>query len=113
MYIQDNQNNINMYGAKRNSNLWNRLKNNLWDKIPNKTFTPNENTLKKLRKYEENMSHPAKNRLIMGATALVTQPTIDYYNKKVDEETRTISRNRTIAKILAGTTVGILVRGAA
>ena len=36
---------------------------------------------------------------------------IDYYNHRVDEETRTVSRNRTIAKILAGTAVGALVRG--
>jgi hypothetical protein len=47
----------------------------------------------------------------MGATALVTQPTIDYYNHKVDKETREVSRLRTISKILAGTAVGIVVRG--
>ena len=47
----------------------------------------------------------------MGATALATQPAIDYYNHKVDQETREISRNRTIAKILVGTLVGIIVRG--
>lgn len=58
------------------------------------------------------VGHPMWNRGIMGATALLTQPTIDYYNHRVDEETRTVSRNRTIAKILAGTTVGMfLVRG--
>ena len=112
MYIQQNSNNVNMYGSKKIPNFWNRLKNSIWDKIPDKTFTLNEGTIKKIRKYEEQISHPAKNRLIMGATALVTQPTIDYYNHKVDEDTRTISRNRTIAKILAGTSVGILVRGA-
>lgn len=113
MYINQNSNNVNMYGARKNSNFWNRLKNSIWDKIPNKTFTPNEATIKKIRNYEAQISHPAKNRLIMGATALVTQPTIDYYNHNVDEETRTISRNRTVAKIIAGTSVGILVRGAA
>ena len=47
----------------------------------------------------------------MGATAIVTQPLIDINNKKVDEETRRISRNRTIAKILVGTGVGICIRG--
>ena len=48
----------------------------------------------------------------MGATALITQPTIDYYNGRVDEDTRVVSRNRTIAKILAGTLVGMfIVRG--
>jgi hypothetical protein len=47
----------------------------------------------------------------MGATAIMSQPTIDYYNKKVDEDTRVIARNRTIAKIIVGTLVGIAVRG--
>jgi len=45
----------------------------------------------------------------MGATALLTQPTIDYYNHRVDDETRTVSKNRTIAKIVAGTLVGMFV----
>jgi hypothetical protein len=45
----------------------------------------------------------------MGATALLTQPTIDYYNHRVDDETRTVSRNRTVAKIVAGTLVGMFV----
>lgn len=49
-------------------------------------------------------------RLIQGATALMTQPVIDYKNKNVDEETRKISVARTLAKITAGTTVGVLVR---
>lgn len=55
------------------------------------------------------MSNPMWNRGIMGATALVTQPAIDYYNHRVDEETRTVSRNRTISKIVAGTLVGMFV----
>ena len=49
------------------------------------------------------------NRGIMGATALISQPTIDYYNHRVDDETRTVSRNRTIAKIIAGSLVGMFV----
>ena len=61
--------------------------------------------------FEERISRPAENRLTMGATALLTQPAIDYFNHRVDDETRTVSRNRTIAKIVAGTTVGMLVRG--
>lgn len=54
-------------------------------------------------------STPA-NRLIMGATALAFQPYIDYHNKDVDERTRKVSTARTVAKILAGTFSGFLVR---
>ena len=51
-------------------------------------------------------------RLIMGVTVIATQPLIDLRNKKIDEETRWTSVMRTIAKIIAGTTVGMfLVRG--
>lgn len=49
-------------------------------------------------------------RIILGSTALATQPFFDYYNKKVDEDTRKISAARTVAKIIAGTAVGIAVR---
>lgn len=54
--------------------------------------------------------HAPEQRLLLGATALATQPFIDLHNKDVDEETRKISAARTIAKIIAGTTVGVLVR---
>lgn len=54
--------------------------------------------------------HAPEQRLILGATALATQPFIDLNNKEVDEETRKISAARTIAKIIAGTAVGVLVR---
>lgn len=49
-------------------------------------------------------------RLLLGATALATQPFIDYRNKDVDDNTRMISVARTLAKIVAGTIVGVLVR---
>ncbi len=49
-------------------------------------------------------------RIVLGATALATQPFFDYYNKNVDEDTRKVSAARTIAKIIAGTAVGIAVR---
>ena len=80
------------------------------DLFPNKTIEDGKFDVEKLEKYDAILSKPAENRLIVGATALATQPVIDYYNHKVDEETRTVSRNRTIAKIVAGTSVGILVR---
>ena len=111
MYIQPNNNNVNMRASGKNAGFWKRLKQRVLDASPNATFKDGTRRVEKWKKYDEAGSHPAKNRLIMGATALVTQPPIDYYNHKVDEETREVSRNRTIAKILAGTTVGILVRG--
>lgn len=49
-------------------------------------------------------------RLIMGLTAIVTQPFIDSKNKSIDEETRRASVARTMAKIIVGTTTGFLVR---
>lgn len=104
----NSNNNVSMQG-----NWWRSLK----DKIGQKTidmFT--EHTakdsarLRDLRNKRNNLySNPMWNRGIMGATALVTQPPIDYYNHRVDEETRTVSRNRTISKIVAGTLVGMFV----
>lgn len=49
-------------------------------------------------------------RFVLGATALATQPFIDLNNKKVDKDTRAVSVARTIAKIIAGTIVGVAVR---
>ena len=54
-----------------------------------------------------------ENRLILGVSALASQPFIDYYNKNVDKETRKYSVCKTIAKILVGTTVGVIVRALA
>ncbi len=54
--------------------------------------------------------HAPEQRIILGATALATQPLIDLKNKNVDEETRKTSVARTIAKIIAGTLVGVAVR---
>ena len=49
-------------------------------------------------------------RLVMGLTAIATQPLIDLANTNVDKETRWTSVMRTIAKIAVGTTVGVIVR---
>jgi hypothetical protein len=51
-----------------------------------------------------------ENRFILGATALATQPWIDLKNKHVDEDTRKVSVARTVAKIIAGTLTGVLIR---
>ena len=42
-------------------------------------------------------------RAILGVTALVMQPYIDWKNKSVDEKTRKVAVARTVAKIIAGT----------
>lgn len=52
----------------------------------------------------------AENRLILGVTALASQPFIDLNNKKVDEKTRIISCAKTLAKIIAGTLTGVIIR---
>lgn len=57
----------------------------------------------------KNISSP-ENRLILGVTALMSQPFIDLHNRKVDEETRKVSAARTVAKIIAGTLTGVFVR---
>lgn len=57
----------------------------------------------------KNISSP-QNRLILGVSALMSQPFIDLSNKKVDEDTRKVSAARTVAKIIAGTLTGVLVR---
>ena len=116
MYIQPCQNNINMTGKKPPGGIskWkafkNRVKQKILDTIPEATIN-SEKKLDKWSKVEDFLSRPAENRLVMGATAILLQPTIDMMNKKVDEDTRKVSRNRTIAKIIAGTLIGIMVRG--
>lgn len=50
------------------------------------------------------------NRGVIGLFAFATQPWIDLFNKDVDEDTRKASCIRTMAKIIVGTTTGILVR---
>ena len=57
----------------------------------------------------ENISS-AEQRLILGASALMSQPFIDSRNRNVDEKTRKVSVARTISKIIAGTTTGFLIR---
>ena len=94
-------------GKGGNNGIWNKFKQCIINTIPEKVFGDN---VEKWDKFNNFMAKPAENRAIMGGVALITQPGIDYYNHRVDEETREVSRNRTIAKILAGTTVGILVR---
>lgn len=108
-------NSVAMQGKKDSS--WNRLKRRVAQKVldtlPSHTQKESARGRDEWNKFDNWISKPAQNRALMGLTAIITQPAIDYHNHKVDEETRRVSRNRTIAKIIAGTCVGILVRGSA
>ena len=116
MNIQPIQyNSVSMQGKKDSS--WNRIKRRIAQKVldtlPSHTQKESARCRDEWNKIDNWISKPAQNRALMGVAAIITQPAIDYHNHKVDEETRRISRNRTIAKIIAGTCVGILVRGSA
>ena len=80
----------------------------LFERIPNMTVNREEFFCNVGRV----ISRPDVGRGIMGATAIVTQPLIDYYNPKVDRDTAKVSTFRTIGKIIAGTAVGCAVRSA-
>lgn len=69
----------------------------------------NPNKIKFVEWAGKNLSSP-ENRLILGVSALLTQPFIDAANHKVDQETRRVSICRTVAKIIACTTTGVLIR---
>ena len=115
MYIYPVNNNISMQGKGKpeNPNWIKRqiryVKQKILDMSPSRTSKEGAKSTRKWNKSSNFAGNPMWNRGIMGATALITQPAIDYYNHRVDDETRTVSRNRTIAKILAGTLVGMFV----
>lgn len=66
--------------------------------------------VKQCLNYAGQKLHAPEQRLLLGATALAIQPWIDLKNKDVDKETRMMSVARTLAKIIAGTAVGVAVR---
>jgi hypothetical protein len=88
-----------------------KVKQSVLDMFSTATINEEGNKLSRMDSLDKGLSNPAINRAIMGGTAIILQPSIDWMNKSVDEETRRISVCRTVAKIIAGTTVGILVRG--
>ncbi len=115
MNIQPINNSVSMQ-SKPNNGAWNDLKNRVTQKIidviPEHTQKESARKLEKWNKIDNWVSKPAQNRGIMGATAILTQPFIDYNNKKVDQETRKMAFLNRLAVILAGTSVGIfIVRG--
>lgn len=77
-------------------------------RIPIKNFN-GKRAEKVLNWFGKHISTP-ENRLIIGISALASQPFIDLHNKKVDEKTRIISCARTVAKIVSGTILGVGVR---
>lgn len=106
-------NDISMQGKNKNPHWiirqFRRFEQYVLDASPTHTTKEKKNSREIWDKTTNGASHPMWNRGILGATALLTQPTIDYYNHRVDDETRIVSRNRTIAKIIAGTLVGMFV----
>ena len=80
------------------------------NKIPHREFAANKRANKVIEWFGENITTP-ENRLILGVTALASQPFFDLYNKDVDEKTRVVSCARTIGKIIAGTLTGVAIRG--
>lgn len=98
-----------------NSNLYQNFQKqaksfeqSFYDAIPNFEFK-NKKTIDTIDKIGQKVSS-AENRLILGATALMSQPFIDLNNKGVDKDTRKVSVARTIAKIIAGTLTGYTIR---
>lgn len=81
---------------------------NLYNKVPSINIAKTK-VINKVAKIGEKWTSPQQ-RVIMGCTAILTQPFIDAKNKRVDEETRRVSVARTIAKIIVGTTTGFAVR---
>ena len=101
-----NCNNINFTSL---SGLGNAIRKG-YSNLPN--ISLNAKTFEKVNKIGQFISNPVGNRLVLAGTGILLQPTIDYYNKKVDRKTREVSAIRTASKIIAGTGVGLVVRGA-
>ena len=68
-----------------------------------------QKTIERIKWVGQKISSP-ENRLILGVTALMSQPYIDLHNRNVDEDTRKVSAARTVAKIIAGTSTGVFIR---
>lgn len=54
--------------------------------------------------------HSPEQRLFTGLTALMIQPFFDLNNKKLDKDTRVLAASKSLGKIIAGTTSGVIVR---
>ena len=95
-------------GVKPIFNYGQRATKWVFDKLPPLTLKDGK-IIDGIKWAGQHISSP-QNRVILGVTALMSQPFIDLHNRNVDEETRKVSAARTVAKIIAGTTTGFLVR---
>lgn len=115
MNIQPINNSVSVQGKSNNNglnNLKDKVVQKIIDAVPEHTHKESAKKLDRWNKVDNWVSKPAQNRAIMGATALMTQPFIDYNNKKVDKETRKMAFFNRCAVIIAGTSVGMfIVRG--
>lgn len=115
MNIQPMNSSVSMQGKPNDNglkNLKDKVVQKIIDAVPEHTSNESAKKLDRWNKIDNWVSKPAQNRAIMGVTALMTQPFIDYNNKKVDKETRKMAFFNRLAVILAGTSVGIfIVRG--
>ena len=68
-----------------------------------------EKAVKSLHKIDDMTS--VGQRIIIGSSALLLQPMLDFSNKKVDKKTRQTSASRSISRAIVGTLTGIAVRG--
>lgn len=64
----------------------------------------------KIINYFDKFISVPQNRLLIGVSALASQPFIDLFNQKVDEKTRIVSCARTLGKIVSGTITGFTIR---
>ena len=85
-----------------------KFKQGTLDMFPDSVYS-NSRVINGIKSTGEKISS-AEQRLILGASALMSQPFIDANNKNVDEKTRKVSVARTIAKIVAGTFTGYFIR---
>lgn len=81
---------------------------NLYNRVPSLSIAK-EKVINKVAHIGEKWTSPQQ-RVVMGITALMTQPFIDAKNNRVDEETRRASVARTLAKIIVGTATGFAIR---
>ncbi len=95
-----------IYKAAKSSSR--KVQQAFYNCLPN-SVVESEKWQKRIKWVGSEISSP-ENRLILGVSALMSQPFIDARNKSVDEDTRKVSVCRTIAKIVAGTATGYYIR---
>lgn len=103
--VDNNSYNVSFNG--RFGDFANKAKQKFYDKFASRTVGERAD---KFYKWTGAKISSAESRLILGGTAIILQPIFDFFNKKQDEETRVVSVCRTMAKIIAGTLTGFLIR---